>query len=475
MDKIKILYSFKLKEYLQSKSFVVSFVFFIVAIILVSYSSFENYKLTNDLAKKYQEQDRLSWESNPDKHPHRMAHYGSFAIKQLDPLCLFDSGINSYVGSIVYLEAHKQNTANFVPSNSVTKSGFMDISLSNLLKIVLPLLLIIIGYRSIAYDKEKGVLKLLLVQNVSVRQVYWANFLALKTVSLLFVIPVFLALYLMQILNEQVANISLLRLSLLLITYVIYLAIVSLLIMNVSFFSKNATHSLLKLTAIWILFILVLPKSFYAFIESSYRVPSKIEVETLLTEKMSKIGDSHNPEDLYFKRLKDSVLRVNKVDSVEKLTFNYAGFVMKEAEKIYAKIYKEEIDKCNDVIIKQNSLFTKLGVVDPFIALQDVSEKLCDSDFDSHLNFQSQAEDYRYYLAQKMNDLQIKYISNKKLSPTDKPYAIDKKHWHDLERFHFKYRKENILVQQALFTFSVLVIWFAILFIRSFYLKEIKL
>jgi len=61
----------------------------------------------------YSEDVRERWENNPDKHPHRMAHYGYVAFREKYPLSFFDYGLDSYVGKVVFLEAHRQNTVNF--------------------------------------------------------------------------------------------------------------------------------------------------------------------------------------------------------------------------------------------------------------------------------------------------------------------------------------------------------------------------
>jgi ABC-2 type transport system permease protein len=83
-----------------------------------AYSGYRNYEIQNEIREHYQQEARASWESNPDKHPHRMAHYGSFAFRLKHPLSMFDFGMESFTGNAVYLEAHKQNTVNFSEASS---------------------------------------------------------------------------------------------------------------------------------------------------------------------------------------------------------------------------------------------------------------------------------------------------------------------------------------------------------------------
>ncbi|PTB91957.1 ABC transporter permease, partial [Marivirga lumbricoides] len=86
-----------------------------VIIILLFYAAYSgvSYHDQNHFRTEHQEMARQSWEANPDKHPHRMAHFGTFAFRIKYPLSIFDFGIESYTGNAIFLEAHKQNMVNF--------------------------------------------------------------------------------------------------------------------------------------------------------------------------------------------------------------------------------------------------------------------------------------------------------------------------------------------------------------------------
>jgi ABC-2 type transport system permease protein len=71
----------------------------------------------------YHTKVREGWEKSPDKHPHRMAHYGYVAFRENYPLSFFDFGMDSYLGNAVFLEAHRQNTVNF--SEASFSSGLL--------------------------------------------------------------------------------------------------------------------------------------------------------------------------------------------------------------------------------------------------------------------------------------------------------------------------------------------------------------
>ena len=122
------------------------------------------------------------------------------------------------------------------------------------------------------------------------------------------------------------------RYTILLIAYLMFYNILSIITVLISAHSKTAKEALIKLLGIWLLFVIISPKSLQAVGHYLYPTPSKIEMETIVELELKKLGDSHNPDDPHFKALKDSVLLANKVKNVNDLPFNYSGFVMAQGK-----------------------------------------------------------------------------------------------------------------------------------------------
>jgi len=113
---------------------------------------------------------RAQWEGQPERHPHRVAHYGTFAFKPPGPLAAFDPGVDSYAGRSLYLEAHRQNAANFAEAGELSSAFRLgELSLAFVLQLVLPLVVIALGHRAVAADAESGRLRLLLAQGLAPR------------------------------------------------------------------------------------------------------------------------------------------------------------------------------------------------------------------------------------------------------------------------------------------------------------------
>lgn len=164
---ILIARHFKKSVFKNSAVFIIS-IFISVLLLYAVFSGWKNYTRQNETSEKYQHESRKDWLNNPDKNPHRMAHYGNFAFRKSTSLSAFEFGMEPFFGNAIFLEAHKQNTANFSEagfSNSILRFG--EISVAMVLQILLPLLIFFLGFNAVAPERENGTLKLLLSQGIS--------------------------------------------------------------------------------------------------------------------------------------------------------------------------------------------------------------------------------------------------------------------------------------------------------------------
>lgn len=409
----------------------------------------------------FQKEVREHWESMPDKHPHRMAHYGYIAFRAKHPLSIFDFGTESYTGNAVFLEAHKQNSVNFSEAGfSTGLLRFGEISIATVLQVLVPLVIFFIGFSTIAADRENGTLKILLSQGASWQEIITGKSLGLMIIASFFLLPSFLLLTGgLAFSGANLTSVEVTRLLLLLLTYALYFAIVSTTAVLVSALAKKAKTALVALIGIWLLFAVVLPRTIQATGTYLHPSPSRIAFETEVEKDILKLGDSHDPNDSYFKGLKDSVLKAHSVDSVQKLPFNYSGFQMREGERMSAEVYNRHLAKLLDVYQNQNNVFRLAAFINPFAAVKTISMAMSGTDFNSYVRFQQQTEAYRYRLAQHMNNLQIKLISNKKLAPTDKPHSISRNHWKSFPDYQYMGLSTGQAASSEVLSFAALLFW----------------
>jgi ABC-2 type transport system permease protein len=441
----------------------VIFPIYTVWLALVLYAvttGYATYTKQDQIRKDYQAKARQSWEANPDKHPHRMAHFGSFAFRIKHPLSMFDNGMESYTGNAVFLEAHKQNTANYSEAGfSTGLLRFGEISVAMLLQTVLPLILFFLGFNAVAQQRENATLKILVSQGAGFKQIIWGNSIGLFAVGIAFLLPVLVATIVMVAVQSNAEAGSFIRFAMIGLSALLFLWIISVLAIGVSAISSTGRTALLSLLGVWLMLAIVLPKALQAIGSYVYAAPGKIQFQAAVEEDILKQGDSHNPDDVHFKKLKDSVLRANKVDSIQQLPFNYSGFVMQQGERMSAEVYDAHLQRLHNIYDKQNRISYNAAFINPFISFKNIAMAFSGTDFAAYRHFQQQAETYRYHLAQTMNELQMKYISNKKLSSTDKPYSIDKSHWTSFPDFKYQYQPVSTIIKQQWVALFALAVW----------------
>ncbi|WP_298880509.1 DUF3526 domain-containing protein [uncultured Polaribacter sp.] len=429
------------KKTFSNKGLLPLLVIFLVVLAYITTNSWIAFEKHHHVVEHHQEESRKSWDENPDKHPHRMAHFGSFTFRLQHPLSIFDSGIESYTGNTVFLEAHKQNTANFSEASlSTGLVRFGDLNITMLLQLILPLIIFFLGYASITSEKENGTLKIIHVQGATIKEILLGKSLGLFFVSAIFFLPALLSLWSISFLEIDIMNSSILTRSLFIsISYVIFYIILCCLTVIVSGKSKNSNKALLTLLGVWLLFFIITPKMAQVVGNSMYPNLSKIAFKEAIEIETSKKGDSHNPNDPYFNSLRDSILKANNVSDVKDLPINYSGFVMSKGEEQSAKIYNNQHNKLIDTYRQQNSITNNLVFLNPYLAIKNVSMSFSGTDFNTYVNFLSQTEKYRYQQSQYMNELQMKFISNKATSSEGKVNVIDKSYWKAAPKFNYEF------------------------------------
>ena len=459
MKNILIIAQHTSKEILQQKAVRLLMCLLGLLIIYAGIIGTLQYKKAETARAKYQKEVRDSWVNSPDKHPHRMAHYGFITFRPKSSLSIFDYGIESYTGNVIFLEAHRQNSTNFSEASlSTSILRFGEISIAMVLQILLPLFIFFIGFNCISKDRENGTLKILIGQGLSSKQLLIGKIMGIATVAAYIFIPTIIYASALNVFTKADDS-TWVQLLLSFIIYTCSIFIYSSIAVIISAISKSSKQALVLLIGIWLFLIIVLPRLTQMVANTIYNIPSKISFETAIEQDIIKEGDSHNPDDKHYKALKDSVLKANKADSVQQLNFNYAGLQMMEGERISAQIYNNHLDSLMHIFKMQNRLQVYTSFVNPYVGIKQLSMALSQTDFDTYTNFQQQAENYRYDLAQAMNALQIKLVSNKKLADTAKSYSIDKKNWTAFKDFIYQKPSLQTILGSQLLGFCTLLFW----------------
>ncbi|HAI76369.1 MAG TPA: hypothetical protein DCM08_08980 [Microscillaceae bacterium] len=357
-------------------------------------------------AREFDDAQRLArtqWEQQTAKNPHSAAHYGTFAFKPISALSVVENGLDKYLGVSIFLEAHKQNLSQYkqiAEQNDMAR--FVELTPAFVLVYLMPLLLIIVGYQVYVGEKEQKTLSLVFSQGVSPWQLVAGKALYLWTVLLLLILPAAL-LGLLFLLQMPFRADDFYRYAWFLIGLLLYLGSFIHLIVVVSRWSPSSNVALLSLLGFWMMATLFVPKLAVNFSKAIYPASSVLEYQAKLKQDLEKGIDGHDPFSAKAKLFQDSVLKANRVDSVHKLPFNYAGLVMQAGEEHETVVYAKSLQNLHNTYLSQLKVHYYLAMLSPTILMKTTAMQLAHTDLQTHYDFAQQAEKFRIALVRQLN------------------------------------------------------------------------
>ena len=423
------------RHHLRSRTFLALFGLLLILFGSAVAVSAKAHLKANQEMHNLQELVHHQWEDQPDRHPHRVAHYGYLAFRPRPALGFFDFGVSDFTGNSIFLEAHVQNSANFSEArqdSSLIRFGALTPAF--VLQLLVPLLVIFLMGTSIGQERESGTLAQTLSLGVRWRELLLGKALGGVILFGLLLIPATGAGSLIAAhLTGSASGESLLRLCLLGFLHFLYLTSWILLSLLVSAKTRTSGRSTVTLLAIWIITTTFLPKALPSLGAHLYPAPSRPDFEHRLHVDAVKGGHGHDPKAAQFEDKKQALLAEYKVDSVEELPINWRGIAMKEGEKASTEVYKRHYEELQDTYVRQNSVSEWGSVFSPYLALKQISAGLCGTDFRASVRFEREAEDFRFELIQKLNNLHINEVDYK----DDKAQRVSAEHWKDFESFRY--------------------------------------
>ncbi len=414
----------------------------------------------------YQTTADQQWDAQPDRHPHRVVHYGHYVFRPLNPLAFFDFGVDPFTGHSLYLEGHRQNTANFSDARqSSVLLRFGMLTPAFVLQTLVPLLIVFLAFGSIAREREQGQLRMMLAQGVSGRQLLTGKLASHAAVAALLASPAFAALAAIALLVEEVRLQSLLMI----LGYGCYLLVWVGAAVLVSAIVPRARDALMVLVALWIATVILLPRILTDIASARVQLPTRIETDVSIHKSLAAIGDSHNPDDPYFQKFREKTLAAYGVTKVEDLPVNYGGLLMAEGERLTSELFDRYMQDDARRQEAQSRFVNGFSLVSPVIALRRMSTALAATDRDNHQRFLAEAEAYRFALIQALNRLHTEQVRYQ----NDRDQRISHRHWQDLPHFSFDPPDiRAVVAERVLPALATIGMWLALLALSMHYLGK---
>jgi ABC-2 type transport system permease protein len=391
------------RHMMRSRVAVVAMAMLVLLSIVAAATSIAHRQSGEALRQRFQAQANTEFEGQPARHPHRMVHYGHFVFRPMPVLAAFDTGVDAFTGTTIFLEGHRQNSANF---GDVRQSSllirFGQLTPAFVLQTLAPLVLIFIGFGIVARERERGTLRLLYAHGASPASVLAGKTLALAGAASILALPALATLAWLVVAHGAPAG----EATMLALGYGGYLALWVGLIAVGSALAGQARIALIGLVALWALCVVLLPRVAPDIALGLTPGASRIETDVAIQRDLRRIGDSHNPDDPHFAAFKQGVLDRYGVESVEQLPVNYRGLLALEGERLTSQLFDRYADDQFAAQRRQSGIVGWFGLASPAIALRSMSMALAGTGLENHRRFLAQAEDYRYAIVQQLNRLQ---------------------------------------------------------------------
>ncbi|MAU16771.1 MAG: hypothetical protein CMH46_14680 [Muricauda sp.] len=438
----------------------ITFTIVVLLLGIAVWISARQYQNINEQHQIAQKAEREVWDNQGEKNPHSAAHYGTYAFKPKYPLSLVDQGVDKYVGTSIFLEAHKRNEAQFSAAADQTGlSRFGDLTPDFILLFIIPLLIILLGYNSFTKEREMGTLTLLKSQGI----VPWKWALGKWTALFFPVLVITTLLFLITgIVLSNLKDFGVFHWGSLFSLFLVYIGYYIIFINIVLFISLKASKSGIALVlslSVWILACLAAPKAASNIAETKYPYPTRQEfASNVLKDKQNGL-DGHNPWSKESKMLEQEVLAEYGVDSIHKLPFNFDAYRMQKGEEHEAEIYFKHYNYLKEQYSKQSNLYQSLAIVSPYLPTRFLSMAIARTDYTAHWDFSDAAEDYRIATQKFLN---TNFAENS--SYGEWGYKADADFWEKLPDFDYTPPELNAILSTNASSLYILGAWIAISF-----------
>lgn len=424
------------------------------------------------LRQRYSATVDAQWDAQPDRHPHRVSHYGYLLFRPRPPLGFFDAGVTAHAGSTLFIEAHRQNSMNFGDAaHADAPLRFGGLSMALVLQLLVPLVVFIAAAGSVAREREEGTLAL--VRSLGTSWAAWlgGKVLALVVAALAIVLPGTLVVAAVLAATRDVAWTAdaWTRTTALAVVHVAYFAVCALIGVLVSAVSRTSRDATLALVGLWLALWVIVPRVVPPLGAAADALPTRAAFEAEVERRTRALGDSHNPDDPTFAAFKARTLAGAGVSRVEDLPVNYNGVLMIEGERLTTEAYRGMRALLEDSRRTHERAATLAAVGSPYLAMRLASMALAGVDGRHVDDFERQAENYRYTLVQHLNQLHAeevahaddRYVAAGGGSDAPSRKRIEAEHWQDTPAFAYVAPAFGTAVAQASAALAVLGLWLA--------------
>ncbi|MDC8757291.1 DUF3526 domain-containing protein [Janthinobacterium fluminis] len=379
-----------------------------------------------------QQGEQRRWLNQGKKNPHSAAHYGVYVFKPLSPLAALDPGVEHYVGSSVWLEAHKQNEFVYRPANDEPgMARQFALSPALVLQVLTPMALIFLGFGMFAAERESGTLGNLRINAAPLGAIALARGAVLLCLGLVMALPACAAVAALQWGVDGGAPFSDggTRALLFGAAALLYLCTWCALITAVSAWMPGTRTSLAVLIALWAGAALVLPRVALELAQAAAPLPS---MQSFREQMDGALGMPDDPAEA--ERHKQAILREYGVGDVRDLPLNWAGISLRRGEEHGNRVFDAHYGRLFGAMQGQSDAAAWAGWLSPTVALAALSGAAAASDTAHHIQFVRAAEAQRRVIQDVLNEAITRHPEH-----DGKKFDGDQSLWKQVPPFRFAF------------------------------------
>lgn len=364
-----------------------------------------------------QQADYHRWLTQPPRNAHSATHFGVSAFYVPSRLSVVDPGVGAYAGSALFLEAHKQNEPVFTEAvDRGAAARFGELSLSTVIQIWLPLVVILLGAGSIAADREDGILAQLLSTGISPRQIALGKGLAVTITALALIAPSVIAVGVSLRGNAGAWPVDASwRVATLAAAAAAYLLFWVALTLAVSARARTSRTAIAALATVWCVTVVILPRLATDVARARHPLPSRAEQDRREIE--SRIMGPGGAE-----ARRQAILVEHGVRTVEELPVDISVLIARRAEASINKRLDARIQQNTAVYEAERRDYLRAAWLTPSVAIDLASAGAAGSDDVHHRAFLVRAERYRRRMMDTLTDADVR-------KPGERARRVDAEVW----------------------------------------------
>jgi len=392
--------------------------------------------------------DAATFLSQKMRNPHTVAHFSRYAVRPADALGVLDSGASAYQGTAIWLEAHKQDPANFRPAEDRAAAPVgLELSPAWVFATILPLIAMLLGHGAFAASRERRTIDLELMTAGGARSLALGKLVAQTSMALLPAVLLALAIAAFAASRSAFPDAAA-RAAVWVGIVAVYGAIFVMAGLAISAVNRTVRGALTTILAIWVMAVAIVPRVASSAAAAIAPVPmgqaftadmrADVQKEVEADREATGITLSEGPKTIV----------------VGGEVLNTRGVALNRGEAAANRVHDAARQRLSAAEDRQEGIRLALGAFSPTTAFRTLSAAFAARELAHQRDFTAQAEASRRRIVTFLNDDQARHAGE-----LGSDYLRNPEFWRTVPRFEYRAPMLKELSGWYSVTMGILLLW----------------